>query len=184
MLSRQEALELFMAKGPDRALMHHALETEAVLRGLAERLGKDVDLWGITGLLHDLDFPQTKDHPEEHGRIAAKELKGKLPEEAVQAIEAHASEMNGTEPQAVLDFALRCGESVTGLISANAMVRPERMEGMKPKSLKKKMKDRSFAANVSRDRIRECEQIGLDLSQFLEVSIASIAGIADQVDLS
>jgi hypothetical protein len=184
MLSRQEALDLFMAQGPDQTLLHHALETEAVLRGLAERLGQDVELWGITGLLHDLDFPQTKDRPEEHGRIAARELEGRLPAEALQAIKAHASEMNGVQPEALLDFALRCGESVTGLISANALVRPEGMEGMKPKSLKKKMKDKSFAANVSRDRIHECERIGLDLSEFFTVSIASIASIADEVGLS
>lgn len=183
MLSREEALELLKQSNPDQNLLAHALETEAVMRSLAAESGNDPELWSITGLLHDLDFPQTKDNPQEHGLISAQQLEGKLPEEALQAIRAHNEEMNGTQPESDLDFALRCGETVTGLISANALVRPQKMQGMKPKSLKKKMKDKSFAANVNRERLNECQKLNMDLDRFLSLAIASIAEIADQVGL-
>lgn len=180
MLDREEALSLLQSKALEDNLVAHCLQTEAVMRHLANRLGRDTDLWGITGLLHDLDYPGTKDDAARHGLETARELDGKLPAEALQAIAAHNSEENGTAPESEFDLALRCGESVTGLISANALVRPQGMEGMKPSSLKKKMKDKSFAANVSRERIRECEKLGLDLDEFLRVGIEALAGIADR----
>jgi putative nucleotidyltransferase with HDIG domain len=180
MLDREEAVSLLQSKGLEENLIAHCLQTEAVLRHLADRLGQDPHLWGITGLLHDLDYPGTKDDAASHGLETARELDGKLPEEALQAIKAHNSEENGAVPANEFDFALRCGESVTGLVSANALVRPQGMEGMKPSSLKKKMKDKSFAANVSRERIRECEKLGLDLDEFLRIGIEALGGIADQ----
>ena len=183
MITRDEALELLETFKHKGSQLHHALETEAVMKGLAQRLGHDPELWGLTGLLHDLDFPQTKDTPEEHGPVGARELEGRLPEEALRAIQAHNSECTEVMPETELDFALRCGETVTGLVSANALVRPQVMVDMKPKSLKKKMKDKHFAANVSRERIMECEKIGLEPGEFFQISIERIAAIADQVGL-
>lgn len=183
MITRDEALALLETFGHQGSQLHHALETEALMKGLAQKLGHDPQLWGLTGLLHDLDFPQTKENPSEHGVVGAKKLEGQLPPEALQAIQAHNSECTGVMPESDLDFALRCGETVTGLVSANALVRPQGMEGMKPKSLKKKMKDKHFAANVSRERILECEKIGLEPGQFFQISIDCIADIADQVGL-
>lgn len=183
MLARDEALNILKNSNPDENLLAHALETEAVMRSLAAESNNDPDLWGLTGLLHDLDFPQTKDTPREHGLISAQKLEGKLPEEALQAIRAHNEEMNGTKPESDLDYALRCGETVTGLVSANALVRPQKMQGMKPKSLKKKMKDKSFAANVNRERLNECQKLHMDLDRFLALAISSISAIADQVGL-
>ncbi|MBU1611875.1 MAG: HD family phosphohydrolase, partial [Proteobacteria bacterium] len=110
-------------------------------------------------------------------------LQGRLPQEAVEAIKRH-NESNGNQPEAELDFALRCGETVTGLIHTSALVRPTRMEGMEPKGLKKKMKDKAFAAAVNRDTIRECEKIGLDLGEFFQLSIDAITSVADQVGLA
>lgn len=182
MLARAEALELLKNSAPDH-LYVHALETEAVMRALADRLGQDPETWGLTGLLHDLDYPQTKDTPEKHGLLTAETLTGKLPEEAVQAIARH-NEMNGNQPETQFDFALRCGETVTGLIHTAALVRPTRMQGMEAKSLKKKMKDKAFAASVCRETIRECEKIGLELGDFLTLSIAAITGIEGEVGLA
>jgi len=182
-MDRTQALQLLHSNLQDASLINHSLETEAVMRGLATRMQADPELWGLAGLLHDLDFEKTRNTPAEHGLISARELKGQLPEEAVQAIAAHNCEMNGATAQSRFDFALRCAETVTGLISASALVRPEGMEGMKPKSLKKKMKDKSFAANVDRERITECEKIGLDMGEFLQIAIDSMQEIADQVGL-
>jgi len=182
MLDRTEALAMLKASAPDH-LYIHALETEAVMRALAERLGHDPETWGLAGLLHDLDYPETKDTPEKHGLLTAETLTGKLPEEAVQAIARH-NEMNGNLPETPFDFALRCGETVTGLIHTAALVRPTRMQGMEAKSLKKKMKDKAFAASVCRETIKECEKIGLELGDFLALAIGAIAGIEVQAGLA
>lgn len=187
MLSRDEALALMTSHIPEPALQAHCLESEAVLRGLARRLGKseqDQELWGLTGLLHDLDYATTKDNPARHGLDSAELLAGKLPEEAVQAIRAHNAEHTGVAPVSELDFALRCGETVTGLIHTNALVRPTRMDGMDAKSLKKKMKDKAFAASVSRETVGEHARIGLEQAEFFSIAIAAVAAIAPQVGLA
>ena len=185
MLTRDEALALLKSKNSEANLINHALESEAVLRALAGRLGKDVELWGVTGLLHDLDYATTKDAGERHGLDTAEWLEGQLPAEALDAIRRHAAEMNGSEgPSTEFDYALRCGETVTGMVHAGALVRPTKIEGMAAKSLKKKMKDKAFAASVNRDCIRECDKIGLDLGEFLQLSIDAVAAIAPEVGLA
>ncbi len=184
MITRDDALALLAASKPEPHLLHHALETEAIMRGLARRLGRDEELWGLTGLLHDLDFPRTKDTPERHGLEAMAALEGKLPAEALHAIRAHNGERTGTAPETELDYALRSAETVTGRVAANALVRPTKMVGMKPKSLKKKMKEKAFAANVNRETIRECEKIGVELGELFQISIEALTPIADQVGLA
>ncbi|MEG6550011.1 HDIG domain-containing metalloprotein [Desulfocurvibacter africanus] len=177
MLERQEALRLLNENTPEAHLIEHALASEAVMRGLARRLGREEDMWGLAGLLHDLDYSATKEDSARHGVTSADLLQGRLPEEAVQAIRAHAWEMNGVEPKSDFDYALRCGETVTGLVSAAALVRPDGMAGMQASSLKKKMKDKAFARNVRREVIRECEKLGLELTEFLTLAIESMAAL-------
>ena len=184
MISRENALKLLMEQGPDPHLVHHALESEAVMAALARILGRGEALWGLTGLLHDVDFPATKEDMARHGLACRDILGDALPEEALEAIAAHNDENTGVAPTADFHFALRAAESVTGLISAAALMRPTRMEGMSAKSLKKKMKDKSFAAKVKRENILECEKAGVPLDAFLEAAIAAITAIAPQVDLA
>lgn len=183
MISREQALELVKTHSIDPHLVPHALETEAVMRALAIRLGQDADIWSLTGLLHDLDYSATKNTPEQHGLKSCEMLAGELPDEALQAIRAHNGECTGTMPSCEFDYALRCGETVTGLIHANALVRPEGMDGMKAKSLKKKMKEKAFAANINRDNIRECEKIGLDQGEFFTIAIEAITPLTAEVGL-
>jgi putative nucleotidyltransferase with HDIG domain len=180
MIDRAAALALLAAQRPEPSLLAHCLQTEAVMRALADHLGQDAALWGATGLLHDLDYPRTKATPERHGLEAGELLAGALPPEAVHAIAAHNDEHTGVAPGTVLDFALRAAESVTGIVSANALVRPEGLAGMTSKSVKKKMKDKAFAANVRRENIRECERAGLPLDTFLSLAIAAMAAMPDQ----
>lgn len=181
MLSRTQAIELLQKSAPTH-LVIHALETEAVLRALAERLNCDAELWGLAGLLHDLDYPETQDLPNQHGLLSVEHLRGALPEEALDAIARH-NEHNGNQPQTIFDYALRCGETVTGLIHTAALVRPTRMQGMEARSLKKKMKDKAFAASVCRETIKECEKLGLNLDDFLTLAISAITSIAPKVGL-
>ncbi len=184
MLARDEAYALLTQHLTEAQLVTHSLESEAVLSALARRLGQDEALWGLTGLLHDLDYSATKDEPARHGLASAEMLAGKLPEEAIQAIRAHNGEHTGVAPSTQLDFALRCGETVTGLIHTNALVRPARMEGMEAKSLKKKMKDKAFAASVNREIIGECQKLGIEQGEFFTIAIEAITGIAGKVGLA
>lgn len=176
MISREQALELLKAQGPDDYLWQHSLSSEAIMRALASRFDGDAEAWGICGLLHDIDFPHTKDTPEQHG-LRAKEMLADvdLDESYCYAIVAHSSEFSGHEPKTPLDYALRCAETITGLISSAALMRPEGMQGMQVKSIKKKMKDKAFARAVSRERIMECEQLGLSLDDFIAISIEAMS---------
>ena len=174
MLQRETALQWLAESGAEPHLVQHALAAEAVMRALAESRGEDAELWGLTGLLHDLDYPETQAAPERHGLATADKLAGHLPEAALAAIRAHNGPMNGSTPVTDLDFALRCAETVTGLVVTAALVRPTGMAGMEAKSLKKKMKDKAFAASVSRECIRECEKLGLDLDAFLTLAIVAM----------
>lgn len=176
MLTRKQAQERLFSYNPKEHLVQHALATEAVMRALARKLDQDEDLWGITGLLHDLDYPMTEQTPERHG-AAACELLPEMPQEALDAIKAHNGEMTGLMPQNQFDYALRCAESVTGLINAAALVRPDGIYGMQAKSLRKKMKDKAFAASVSRECIQECSHLGLELGDFLTLAIEAMTPI-------
>jgi len=178
MITRDEALEMIASLNPEPHMVLHARQTEAVMRALAARLGADAEAWGLTGLLHDLDYPRTKDQPERHGLESAAMLAGKLPEDCVRAIAAHNAEMTGTMPESVLDFGLRSAETVTGIIHAAALIRPAGYEGLEPKSVKKKMKDKAFARSVRRENILECEKAGVALDEFLGLSIGAMAGVA------
>ncbi len=184
MISREDALELLKANTNEAHLIQHALASEAILQALARQLGEDEMVWGMTGLLHDLDYSQTANTPEKHGLISKELLSDKLPEHAIQAICAHNGEMNGTKPSTKLDFALRCGESVTGLIVTAALVRPTGISGMVAKSLKKKMKDKAFAASVSRDNIKQCSELNMELDQFLNLSIHAMSECAAELNIA
>lgn len=183
MISREDALTLLAEHGVKAHLLQHSMASEAVLRGLAEHFGEDADLWSRTGLLHDLDYPATESCPERHGLDAAEILAGQLPEEALQAIRAHNGECNGTPVQTRFDVALRCGETVTGLVTAAALVRPTGITGMEVKSLKKKLKDKAFAAGVNRDVVRSCPDMGLSLDEFLGLAIAAMSAEAGPLGL-
>ncbi len=183
MLDREQVLERIRAQHPEHHLITHALASEAIMRALAEKFGEDADLWGITGLAHDIDYPLTHEDPSRHG-ILGPELVPELPEESKQAIKAHNGEHTGLMPETRLDYALRCAETVTGLVSAAALVRPDGMHGMEPKSLKKKMKDKAFAASVRRDTIRECEKLSLSLDEFLALSIAAMLPLENELGLA
>ena len=157
MLDREQALALLNELGPEKHLIQHALASEAVMRALARHLGEDEEVWGLTGLLHDLDYPLTHEDPAKHGLVGAERI--------------------------AFDYALRCGETVTGLVVTAALVRPTGMEGMQASSLKKKMKDKAFAASVNRDCIRQCSELGLELGDFLTLAIGAMAEIDEELGL-
>ncbi len=182
--TRESALELLRSKLHTEQLVVHSLASEAIMRALARRLGEDEDLWGICGLLHDLDLDQVGDDMSVHGTVTATWLRElSFPEEGVDAILRH-NEALGYERETVLDHALAAAEQITGLIRATALIYPsKRLADVKPKSISKRMKDKRFAAKVSREAIRECELIGIPLAEFIQISLDAMKDIAKELGL-
>jgi len=149
----------------------HCLASEAVLRALARRLGEDEDRWGITGLLHDIDVEVTNADPNVHA-LKAEELLTEfdLDEEIIDAIRMHNDHATGLPRNTRFQHALAAGETITGLIYATALVYPDKkIASVKYKSVRKRMKEKAFAASVNRDHILECEKIGIPLDEFIQM---------------
>jgi putative nucleotidyltransferase with HDIG domain len=183
-ISREEAIELLEENVPTVNLRKHCLATEAIMRALAARLDEDQDLWGVTGLLHDLDYEITSERPELHGMVTAEMLDGRLPEEFLHAIKAHNAEHTGVERSSTLDHLLASAESLTGLIVATALVYPgKKLQPVKVRSVTKRMGKSGFARSVNRDNIRECAEGGFDLNEFVEISLDAMKEISDQLGL-
>lgn len=184
MLTRDEALRMLEENVSAQNLRYHCLATEAIMRALAADRGEDQDVWGLAGLLHDIDFEETGDTPERHGQVAAEMLRGLLPEEAVRAVVAHNAECNGSERETDFEHLLSAAESVTGLISATALIYPERkLAPVKAKSVVKRMTKTGFARAVNRDSIRECTEAGYELDVFVRLALDSMKEIAEDIGL-
>jgi len=185
MINREQALNLLKRHIQAENLLKHCLATEAIMRAVAQRIGKDEELWGLTGLLHDIDLEITRDDQSRHALVGADILeKEGFPEEALQAIRAHNGERLGIQRQSEFEHALAASETITGLIVATALVQPEKkLASVKVKSVTKRMKEKRFAENVNRDIILECEHIGIPLEDFVALSIAAMQGIANDLGL-
>ena len=185
MIDRAQALVLLREYCKDEVLIKHSVATEAVMQALAKRLGHDPDQWGIAGLLHDLDYDETKEGPARHTLRTEEILRDKgIGEEIIEAIKAHNAEELGMGREQPFHFAITCAESITGLVVATTLVYPDKkIASVKPSSIVKRMKEKGFARKVRRDAIRECEKLGLDLEEFAELSLKAMQGISDQLGL-
>jgi len=184
-MSRADAVALMEEYLPQDNLRKHSLATEAIMRTLAEKLGYDPDVWGMAGLLHDLDYAETKDRMDRHGLETEKILleRGIVPE-ITRAIRGHNADNLGFVRKEIFEHALTCAECITGLIVATALVYPDkRLASVKPKSILKRMKQKEFARSVNRDYIRECETIGVPLDEFAVLSLTAMQAISDQLGL-
>ncbi|MBN1573751.1 MAG: HDIG domain-containing protein [Deltaproteobacteria bacterium] len=184
-ISREDALDLVKSRLENEALVKHCLATEAIMRALAEKMGADPDTWGIAGLLHDLDYNETKETPERHTLITEEILaeKGVSPE-IIDAIKSHNAEMLGISRSTDFHFAITCAENITGLIVATALVMPDKkIASVKTKSVTKRMKEKHFARSVSREGIMFCEEINIPLPEFVEISLSAMGGISDDLGL-
>ncbi len=184
MLTRAEAIPLLKQNLRTENLIKHSFAVEAILEDMARKLGEDPGLWGLTGLLHDLDYDFTKNDPEKHSLITVKVLHELLPLEAINAIRAHNYQYTAQIPQTYLDKSLIAADAVSGLIIAAALVMPsKKLADVTPKTLQAKFKDKSFAAGCNRKRIELCEDMELELQTFLEMSLGSLQRISDSLGL-
>lgn len=184
-LTRTVALELLHNYISNVKMVYHCLASEAVMRGLARRLGRDEEQWGLAGLLHDLDVEITHADPLVHGtRTEALLSDYEVSPEILDAIRMHNECSSGKERSTEFQHALAAGETITGLIFATTYVYPDRkLSSVKPGSVVKRMKEKMFAATVKRENIMECERIGLPLAEFTALAISSMLPIADEIGL-
>ena len=184
MITREEAVQLLEENIKAENMRKHCYASEAVMRAIAKRLGKDEEEWGIAGLLHDIDVEVTGADPATHGPYAEKLLKGKVSDETLDAIVMHNEMATGKERTTDFQHALAAGETITGLITATALVYPDKkIAPVKPKSVTKRMKQKAFAASVKRENILECEKIGIPLPEFALLSLNAMKGIDDVLGL-
>jgi putative nucleotidyltransferase with HDIG domain len=183
MINREECIELVEQNVKNRNLVNHMIAVGAIMRALAVRFGEDPDLWEAVGILHDVDYETFGDDFSKHGAISADMVQDLLPEDAVNAIRRH-NPLTGHEPETRFDISLLAADAMSGIIVANALVRPTKLEGMKPKSIRGRLKDKSFARQVSRENIMKCEEIGLTFNEFATIAVKAMQGIADEIGLS
>jgi putative nucleotidyltransferase with HDIG domain len=182
-MERDEALALVRDKAEKETTVRHLISVEGVMRSLARHFGEDEATWGLVGLFHDLDQDQTHDDPERHAYQAAEWLReAGVDERIVSGVLAHAHEQYRTDrmTQAVVH-----ADAVAGLLVAAALVRPDRAEGMKVSSVKKKLKEKAFAPGVNRDEVREVEEkLGVPLDEFIAVGIEGLQSVAAEIELA
>jgi uncharacterized protein len=177
LLPRQQAIDLLRQYVKNERMIFHSLASEAVLRAMARKLGRDEDTWGQAGLLHDLDVEITHADPYVHGLETARMLtEMSVDPEVVEAIKLHNEMSAGAPRNSEFHHALAAGETITGLIVATSLVYPDKkISSVKPKSIVKRMKEKAFAASVKRENILECELIGIPLEEFAELAITAMA---------
>jgi len=183
MITREECIGLVKQNVKNRNLVNHMIAVGAIMRGMAERFGEDQDLWEAVGILHDVDYETFGDDFSKHGAISADMVQDLLPEDAVNAVRRH-NPLTGHEPETRFDISLLAADGISGMIVANALVRPTKLDGMKPKSIRGRMKDKSFARQVSRENIMRCEEIGLPFSEFTQIAVKAMQSVADEIGLS
>ena len=186
-ISRDDAWSLLAEWVRSESLRRHCLAVEAAMRAFAERDGHDAELWGVTGLLHDADyerFPDMDDAEHGHPRTIMAELERRgAPPEMVRAIAAHA-EYLGVPPMSEMERTLVAVDELCGFLVACAHVRPEGIHGLTPKSVKKKLKQPSFAAAVNSEDVRRgAEQLGADFDDHVAFVIAALEARADELQL-
>lgn len=184
-MTRDKAITLLKQYIQDERMLNHSYASEAVMRALARRLGQDEEKWGLAGLLHDLDIERVKGDLTVHGLEAAKILTEKgVDADIVEAIQMHNEMVTGTIRTKEFHHALASGETITGLITATALVYPDKkLTSVKVKSVTKRMKEKAFAASVRRENILECEKIGLSLDEFVGIALDAMRGIHDELGL-
>jgi putative nucleotidyltransferase with HDIG domain len=189
MPTREEAWELLNEYTKNQNLVRHMLAVEAAMRAYARKFGEDEDLWGVVGLIHDFDYERYPDlSVEGHPVVGARVLREQgWPEEIVRAVLAHAGEYTGVMPESLMEKSLVAVDELTGFLVAVALVRPSKdiRDITKIRSVKKKWKDRSFAAAVNRAEIEHaCEGLGVDLwTEHVPLVLESMKGIASELGL-
>ncbi len=182
---RNEAIELIKEKLGDRNLIFHSIAVGAIMKGLARHFKQDEQRWELCGILHDIDYSETKDDPEKHSLIGGEYLKSLgFDEEFTNAVKAH-NDCHGIPRDSLLAKALYVADPTSGLVVATALVMPDKkLSSVKVDSILKKFKQKEFARGVDREQIKTCEtELNLTLQQLFEIALESMKEIAQEIGL-
>lgn len=181
-ISRDEALTLLCEWTQSESLRRHMLAVEAAMRAYAPRFDGDVELWGLTGLMHDLDYERYPNLEDGHPRYALRELEARgYPPELVRAVASHADFL-GVPRETPMEKTLFAVDELSGFVLAVAYVRPDGLVGITPKSVKKKLKQPSFAAAVNREELRHgAEELGVDFDEHLQIVIDALTARREEL---
>jgi putative nucleotidyltransferase with HDIG domain len=181
-MDRSEAYALVEARIPQRNLVNHSVAVEAIMEALARHFelpAADVQRWALAGLLHDLDYAETGEDPARHGLVTADLLAGRVDDEIVHAILAHAAK---APLETLMDRALFAADPTTGFVVAAALVRPDKdIHAVEVRSLLKRWKEKAFARGASREQMDTCTEIGLTREEFLALSLAAMQARATEM---
>jgi predicted hydrolase (HD superfamily) len=183
--SREDALKILDKYVDNINLKRHMFAVEASMRALAKKFGENEDKWGITGLLHDADWEK---HPTEHPKVIVKELReAGVDEDIAHAIASHGDQRADSgedrfeKRESLIDKALFAADEISGFVVACAIVRPDKLDTLETKSVMKKLKDKSFAAQVSREDINKgAEELGVPLEDHITLVIEALRGIKSE----
>ncbi len=182
---RKDTLELFLKYNQTESLLKHALSVEGVMRYMARKSGNDEEMWGIIGLIHDLDYEK---YPDQHCKMTEKILReNRWPEEYIRAVMAHAWELcTDIKPESLLEKTLYAMDELTGLVTTSALVRPTRsVLDMETKSVRKKWNDKRFAAGVDRSVIEKgAGMLGVTIEELINDCIMGMREVADTIGLA
>ena len=184
MITRDEALQVMKREVPNVNLQKHCLAVEVVMKSLAGKLNQDEEKWSLAGLLHDLDYTQTADKPQEHSLLAAQMLeKMDVPKDVVYAVKVH-NEIHGLSRESVLDKALYAADPLTGLIVACVLVSPEKkIKSIDTSFVLNRFKEKSFARGANREQIETCRDLGFSLEEFVEIGLEAMQSIDEELGL-
>jgi putative nucleotidyltransferase with HDIG domain len=183
-MNREESWELLCEWTESDSLRKHMLAVEAAMRAYAKKFGEDEEKWGVTGLLHDMDY-EKHPTPDEHPMVGVRDLERRgYPEDVLHAIKGHADYLD-VPRDTLMSKSLYAVDELSGFVVAVALMRPEGLDGLKAKSVRKKMKQKSFAAAVSReDIVRGAEELGVDLNEHIEFVAAALRERSDALGLA
>lgn len=183
-MKREEALQILKKNLKNKNLVSHCVAVEVVMKRLAQHFGEDEEKWALAGLLHDIDYDETKDQPERHSLLGAQILEELgLPGDVVYAVKVH-NERHGLPRTSLMDRALYAADPTTGLVVAGALIKPEKkLSAIDVPFLVNRMNEKSFARGANREQIRSCSELGLSLEEFLGLSLEAMQGASEQLGL-
>lgn len=184
-MEREEAWVLLKKYLKNQNLLKHSVACEVIMQFLACHLGEDEKEWALAGLLHDIDYEETKDKPAEHGRQGAEILKEEgLSEEVIRAVQAHNPEATGIRPESPIERALYAVDPVSGFIVACALIHPEKqLDSLDLSFLLHRFSEKSFARGASREAMKSIESLGLSLEEFLEIALCAMQSKKEELGL-
>lgn len=184
-MMREKALKLLRENLKNQNLLKHSLALEAVMRELAKKFGENPEIWGLAGLLHDLDYEKTSQNPQKHTLITSEILKKEgISSEIIDIIKAHNSEALGVPCETLAEKAIFAADPLTGLIVACALIHPDKkLRSITPQFVLNRFREKAFSRNASREAIKKCKDLGLSLEEFIEISLKAMQKISQELGL-